>query len=382
MGSMYEAKGVSSRSFNKDSPAYDEDAAAGESSFLSEITFADFDTFDTEQSEIDPVSEADVYLAYGRYQQAEELMRDTLKDQPDRDECKLKLLEIFYSRENKQAFETYASELAEAGKKDDVEFWTKVTEMGREICPDSILFCAGKNTVFEKNHANIAELDEVKTGSVMEIKKVDLGLVAFNELFHDEPVIEVSEAAGGILNFDLVSLEDDVLDDGLKNNESIDFDSGTLTDIIELDKTHEDVSWKSQEVTDKDEFESYNFDLSAKAVKEKEIDQIDLSVVNKVDEGYQSIDFSTDKPVGLSDSISINPLEGDFELDFDMPVAGLYGQDSELTDMDELETKLDLAMAYIDMNDSDAAKDIAKEVLEKGSPDQQMTAQALLDRLI
>jgi pilus assembly protein FimV len=59
----------------------------------------------------------------------------------------------------------------------------------------------------------------------------------------------------------------------------------------------------------------------------------------------------------------------------------LYGQDSELTDMDELETKLDLAMAYIDMNDSEAAKDIANEVLEKGTPEQQKTAQALLDRL-
>jgi len=38
-------------------------------------------------------------------------------------------------------------------------------------------------------------------------------------------------------------------------------------------------------------------------------------------------------------------------------------------------------MAYIDMNDSDAAKDIAREVLEKGTPEQQLTAQTLLDRL-
>ena len=108
--------------------------ADGKGDFFSELTFGDFDTFDTDQSEIDPISEADVYLAYGRYQQAEELMRDVIKDQPDRDECKLKLLEIFYSNENKQAFETYANELAKAGKKDDVEFWVKVSEMGSQIC--------------------------------------------------------------------------------------------------------------------------------------------------------------------------------------------------------------------------------------------------------
>ena len=136
---------------------------AGKSSFFSEFTFGDFDTFDTDQGEIDPVSEADVYLAYGRYQQAEELMRDVIKDQPDRDECKLKLLEIFYSSENKQAFETYANELAKAGKKDDVEFWAKVTEMGSEICQDSTLFSSEvdgfspkENTIFEKKTCKLS----------------------------------------------------------------------------------------------------------------------------------------------------------------------------------------------------------------------------------
>jgi pilus assembly protein FimV len=93
-----------------------------------------------EQSEIDPISEADVYLAYARYQQAEELMRDAIKEHPNRDECKLKLLEIFYASENKEAFEQYASELAQVGKKSDPDFWEKVMEMGGEICPESTLF--------------------------------------------------------------------------------------------------------------------------------------------------------------------------------------------------------------------------------------------------
>jgi hypothetical protein len=39
-----------------------------------------FDSFETDRSEIDPISEADVYLAYGRYQQAEGLIRHD-KDQ-------------------------------------------------------------------------------------------------------------------------------------------------------------------------------------------------------------------------------------------------------------------------------------------------------------
>ena len=138
---------------------------SGNSSFFSEFTFGGFDTLDTDQGEIDPVSEADVYLAYGRYQQAEELMRDVIKDQPGRDEYKLKLLEIFYSTENKHAFETYTNELAKAGKKDDAEFWAKVTEMGSKICQDSILFSSKEvgfsskeNTIFEKKTVNLFEI--------------------------------------------------------------------------------------------------------------------------------------------------------------------------------------------------------------------------------
>ena len=53
----------------------------------------------------------------------------------------------------------------------------------------------------------------------------------------------------------------------------------------------------------------------------------------------------------------------------------------DLTDMDQLETKLDLAKAYIDMSDADAAKDMAWEVLEKGTAEQKKIAQALLNDL-
>ena len=128
----------------EDNAAHDV-GTVGESSFLSEFTPSDFDSFDTDQGEIDPISEADVYLAYGRYQQAEELIRQAIKDQPNRDECKLKLLEIFYANENKVAFEAYANELVEAGKRNEAEFWEKAAEMGREMCPDLPIFSSGED---------------------------------------------------------------------------------------------------------------------------------------------------------------------------------------------------------------------------------------------
>ncbi|MDD5460601.1 MAG: hypothetical protein PHG00_03050 [Methylococcales bacterium] len=371
---------VASPSLVKDGTVYDAEAA-GESTLLGEVNSADFDVFDKDQGEIDPVSEADVYLAYGRYKQAEDLMQDTLKEHPDRDECKLKLLEIYYSKKDKQAFESYAGQLAEKGKKDDVDFWAKVMEMAKEMCPDSILYSSGtaglaaeKATIFETRPINTIQSDVAQADmTAADIKKADFAPAAFNESVDNETIKEQSEPAG-LLNFNSASFNDDIVDDDWKNNESIDFDSGGLTGNKKSGKVYHDVLEKSQEIAGKDEFESLAFNFYVKPVEENEVDEIEFSAVNDFGEYYQHIDFSAGKGAELTN----DPLEGDFEFDFDMSVEE---QDTGLNDMDELETKLDLAMAYIDMNDSDAAKDIAREVLEKGSPEQQVTAQTLLDRL-
>ena len=94
----------------------------------------------------------------------------------------------------------------------------------------------------------------------------------------------------------------------------------------------------------------------------------------------------TDKSSYLNSSFANDSLDRNFY--FDRPISGLNGEDFDqqgglevfdLTDMDELETKLDLAKAYIDMSDTDAAKDMACEVLEKGTAEQKKIAQALLE---
>lgn len=51
-----------------------------------------------------------------------------------------------------------------------------------------------------------------------------------------------------------------------------------------------------------------------------------------------------------------------------------------LSDADEAATKLDLARAYIDMGDSEGAKDILSEVVEEGNDDQRREAEELLTR--
>jgi pilus assembly protein FimV len=80
-------------------------------------------------NEVDPVAEADVYIAYGRDAQAEEILKEALRAQPDRQAVRLKLLEIYAKRQDAKAFETVASELyaSSNGQGDD---WRRAAALG------------------------------------------------------------------------------------------------------------------------------------------------------------------------------------------------------------------------------------------------------------
>ena len=81
-------------------------------------------------------------------------------------------------------------------------------------------------------------------------------------------------------------------------------------------------------------------------------------------------------------------LEPDKTLEFDLEGLDLGGDeemeppgDGELTDLDEVSTKLDLARAYLDMGDPDGARSILDEVIEEGSDDQKNEAQEILQKI-
>ncbi|MBP9147527.1 MAG: fimbrial protein FimV [Rhodoferax sp.] len=92
--------------------------------------------------EVDPVAEADVYMAYGRDLQAEEILKDALRSTPDRLAIHHKLLEIYAKRGDAKAFEsiaTLAFNLTDGTGTD----WERVSEMGLAIDPDNALYLPG-----------------------------------------------------------------------------------------------------------------------------------------------------------------------------------------------------------------------------------------------
>lgn len=113
----------------------------GDTSFLTDFSQAGLGTIDT--NDVDPIAEAEVYMAYGRDAQAEEILKEAMSKDSGRHEIQLKLLEIYASRKNAATFETLASELYAAlgGKTSPV--WEKAAEMGRELDPNNPLYAGG-----------------------------------------------------------------------------------------------------------------------------------------------------------------------------------------------------------------------------------------------
>jgi pilus assembly protein FimV len=92
--------------------------------------------------DVDPVAEADVYLAYGRDLQAEEILKEAQRSDPDRLAIRTKLLEVYAKRADLKTFETQARQL-QGLTNGQGEDWAKAQELGRQIDPTNPLYTEG-----------------------------------------------------------------------------------------------------------------------------------------------------------------------------------------------------------------------------------------------
>ena len=109
----------------------------GNSSFLTDFDKTGPGTIDTD--EVDPVAEAEVYIAYGRDAQAEEILKEAMARDKGRHEIALKLLEIYHARKSATAFETVAKELRNTVGEGS-PLWQKAAAMGAQIDPSNPLY--------------------------------------------------------------------------------------------------------------------------------------------------------------------------------------------------------------------------------------------------
>jgi pilus assembly protein FimV len=303
-----------------------------ETSFLSDFSPSDIDALQDETGEVDPLSEADVYIAYGRYQQAEELLKQAMDKEPERHALKHKMFEIMYAVKNRDGFIALAEQSAGTPvQNSDAAAWEKVISMGRELAPAHHLFAGAEGAappVAEAAEEVVALEDEI--GS--ETTDFDLDAIAADA----DVEVTAEEAADEFADLELsdiaASLEDEAEAEA-PVGEATDFD-------LELDSAFT-------------ELESGDMEAGLDLGPEEE----------------KVIEFPAEEEV--ADELSLDELGGDME------TTGLGAGGEE----DEVSTKLDLARAYLDMGDPEGAGDIIDEVLAEGNDDQKRAAQQLRDQL-
>jgi pilus assembly protein FimV len=162
----------------------------GDSSFLTDFSQAGIGNIDTH--DVDPIAEAEVYMAYGRDSQAEEILKEALNKTPDRQEIRVKLLEIYAGRKNIEAFEKIARELHAAVEDESSPQWQKAAEMGRSIDPENPLYGGQPGS----------EEPEAPRPADMAAPAAATGLAA-GIAEHQSPPEQTSfEKAGQVLDFD------------------------------------------------------------------------------------------------------------------------------------------------------------------------------------
>ncbi|MEW7999960.1 MAG: FimV/HubP family polar landmark protein [Candidatus Thiodiazotropha endolucinida] len=360
-------------------------APTDETSFMSDFSPSDIDALQDETGEVDPLSEADVYIAYGRYQQAEELIKQAIEKNPEREELKHKLAEIYFSAKKHQDFNSLAQELHDAGLEDkEPETWSKIAAMGKELDPSYALFAGAAGMVA----GGVAAADEA-----LDDLGLDLG---------SEPAAEVEEMAETPEAQDSSDIEIDSMDlSGLENLDEMDSESleGNLSlDSEFLNKMESGESPVEEEQALDIDLSDLDMDSeqSSAAEEPQPFDLSDIEGDSEIAADLGASDVSD--AIELEDSESLDNLDLEsIEKELEGLSSDLDSEDSEAVDelsllqshsenldldsTDEITTKLDLARAYIDMGDIEGAKSILDEVSSEGSEAQQKEAQELLNGL-
>jgi pilus assembly protein FimV len=308
-------------------------STSSQSSLLSEFAVSDMGSMKSD-GEADPLAEADVYLAYGRYQQAEDLITDALESNPDNEDLNLKLLEVFTATRNQAAFDDHAQVVMQRFGNDSA-VWEKASEMGRELSPDNALYQAGGATPSAETGGHSAE--------------------AGMDTPDDEPVFKSGGEEQDVSSAAPVQGDSE---SAPSKEEGLDFE-------IDLSSFEEEQDSDARA----DEAGSVDF-TPPEAGKETRKESAEPSL---------DIDMDSIEPDALADDTSLDfNLDG---LDMDMGDETDGGGEGELADLDEISTKLDLARAYIDMGDPDGARSILDEVIDEGSDDQKDEARGIMEKI-
>ncbi len=380
----------------------------------------------------DALGEADIYIAYGRFNQAADLLHNAINNEPQRSDLRLKLMEVYAELGDREGFARQERELHEiGGAAVEVEqLKTKYPAMAAvavagvaaaaaAVADDDLDSFSLDDLTLDESDQSAAESDELD-------EAFDLSLDELESEQDRDQQAATSEAS--LADIDTLDLESDLdlnapakMEAGQAADLSFDLnlddasgDSLELGDeLVDFSLSLDDESKPVAEEDDEDEF-LLSLDDEAPAAAQPGDGLAEASLDLPGDAAESEFDFSADFDLSLGDEAVSEPAADSFaaqldevteELDqlannLDQPPAASEPNDvvsadtpqalemesdddfDFLSGTDETATKLDLARAYIDMGDTEGARDILDEVIAEGNEDQQQEARELVTNLV
>jgi FimV-like protein len=140
----------------------------------------------------DTLDEVDIYLAYGLYENAEDLLIQSMEARPGRADYTSKLLDTYFATRNAADFTRQAEALKRMGDAAN-RYWDRVQVMGYELAPDNELFSGARDSSLSASDLGIAkpQVADFDLGSEIEddapIAKTDFPLSEdSNDLVDDD----------------------------------------------------------------------------------------------------------------------------------------------------------------------------------------------------
>lgn len=370
-----------------------------DNSFFTDFSREGLGSIDTD--EVDPVAEAEVYMAYGRDAQAEEILKDALLKDGSRQEVRLKLMEIYASRKNIPLFETAALELhgATAGAG---PLWQRAAAMGRELDPSNALYretVAEEPVVEEEPEPPLASLVSEPEAAAEAAPDLDLdfeiGTVKMQAVdVAEQPVVPAEESP---VDFDLGGADEPAAA-AAEETSPLDFDFSAEAPAAEAEAA---IELPDEQAKTETPILDFHFDLGdvAPEAPMEETVRMNAPVLESAPAPAAP---AADDHTTMGNEVPLNFSFGDLDLNLDKPasdepveleLSAAPVDDSMAFSLDDLEsapasgvedpieTKLDLAKAYMEMGDSEGAREILTEAAAEGTEEQRQRAERMLGEL-
>ncbi len=367
-----------------------------ETSFLSDFVPSDIEALQEETGEVDPLAEADVYIAYGRFKQAEELVRQAMDKDPSKQDYRFKLFEVLHAAKDNNGFSKLLAESSAMGlEKSSPEEWKRVMEMEQELTSGGGGPSDESDDLSDLDGlGDLSETEDLSRGDDSDDEDLDLD---FSELGLDgdtEPSAGEAEPLTG-------EGEDDDDFDGLDLTGLMGDDAAAASESREPPAAGDDANDEESDELDFDldfsEETTVTSDKGGSGSGESDEFSLDLDLDGGGDGGIPDLGSDIGDLPGEDDGLEVTGInkkddeEGEFDFDLntglgeetDAPKSGGGASSAAASDVDpeEVATKLDLARAYIDMGDEEGAKDILGEVVNEGTDEQKAEAQGLLGQI-